>query len=354
MSTQLPPTSITTPDGTLTIQRCWPLPEKDQDGIQLAVELANTAGIRAGWWSQDGLQLLEAGQDPALKDLRSLLNDTPGESCTELISHRPGKRAVVRREPSASEQHSATEFIKVVPSGRSGRILAGIDRAEPFTGPFRTPEVLAKTDSTVTFAAMEGTSLHHPADLSEEHWAQAWSEVCQALASATDIPHASSTSSLVHRAESEIGVLRHWFTLTRRYLPDAEHAELLVESLVRELDQLSSDRLVPSHRDLHDKQLLWSAHLGPALLDVDTACLADPALDLGNLRAHATLRKLQDLWSPQEAETVKFCVDEAAESSAVPRRSVAIYERAALLRLGLVYAVRPQYAAVAAEIRQLL
>lgn len=351
---QLPPTAIAGAGGTLRVQRCWPLPEGNHDAAELAVELTDAAGIRAGWWSQDGLQLLEAGEDPALNELGPLLNDTSDSRCAELVSHRPGKRAVVRRETSSTDQSSAVEFIKVVPSGRAGRILTGIDRAEPFHGPFRTPTVLDSTDSTVTFAGLEGISLHDPAEFTQEHWTQAWSEVCQAWELATDIPDPGSASALVHRAESEIRVLRHWFALTRRYLPDAERTELLVEAQIRQLDQMSSDRLVPSHRDLHDKQLLWSAQLGPALLDVDTACLAHPALDLGNLRAHATLRQLQELWSPQEAETVQFCVDEVAEHTGVPRSSVVVYERAALLRLGLVYAVRPQYAAAAAEIRQLL
>src|SRR5699024_3308901 len=126
-----------------------------------------------------------------------------------------------------------------------------------------------------------------------------------------------------------------------------------VEHLAEQLANLPEERLRPAHRDLHDKQLLWSEQSGPGLLDVDTACLADPALDLGNLRAHTLLRRLQGVWPPSRAETVAFCVDETAQRIGAPLPTVAVYEQAALLRLGFVYAVRPQYAAVAAQLRGL-
>lgn len=352
--TPIPPQQIADPEGLLTLRRAWPLPEGGDESRELAVELTDGARIRAGWWGREGLQLLGVGQDPVLQDLGQLAGGADGAQKAELISHRPEKRAVVRTRSSPLDEPAAAEFIKVVPKGKAAKILDGIGRAEPFAGPFRTPEVLHHTSSTVTFAALDGTTLHHPGELTAEQWVQAWSQVCQAWAIATETPRPASSSALVHRASAEIGVLRHWFTLTRRYLPDAEQAERSLEIISRQLSQLNPDRLAPSHRDLHDKQLLWSPDTGPGLLDVDTACLADPALDLGNLRAHAQLRQMQRLWHPGESETVRFCIDEVAEQCGVPRESVVVYERAALFRLGLVYAVRPQYADVATGLRQLL
>src|SRR5699024_2461295 len=77
-----------------------------------------------------------------------------------------------------------------------------------------------------------------------------------------------------------------------------------VERVARRLEaQAGPSRLVPTHRDLHDKQLLWDgAALG--VLDLDTACLAAPELDPANLAVHADLRAAQGLWSREAAATV--------------------------------------------------
>lgn len=283
--------------------------------------------------------------DPALPALEQLIS-----TGAELVSHKRSKRAVVRLATGSS-----TQFIKVVRPGKAAKILDGIRRAEPFNGPFRTPDVLQSTDSTVTFAELPGLSLHCPQELRTDHWVQAWTQVAASLAQVIRAGASQDqTPPLVHGAEAEIRVLRQWFQRSAEQLPDLDRTEQQVTRVSSQLEQLSTPRLSPTHRDLHDKQLLWSAAAGPGLLDVDTACAADPALDLGNLRAHALLRRLQGLWSAAEAETVQFCLDQCAEETSVPRESVAVYERAALLRLSMVYAVRPQHGTVAQELSQLV
>lgn len=264
-----------------------------------------------------------------------------------VISHRPGKRAVVRRETP-----QGIYFIKVVRPGRAAKIMGGIRRAEPFDGPFRMPNVVDNTDSTVTFDQLAGTSMHESELFAQQEWAQAWSEFGQAL---VDVLSAKpSDCELVHRAEAEVRVLRQWFERSERELPHAGRTAAALERISGQLLALPSERLAPTHRDLHDKQLVWSPELGPGLLDTDTVCLADPALDLGNLRAHAALRVRQGLWSTVQAETVRFCLDSAAEQARVPRESVAVYECAATLRLSMVYALRPPYTKVAAELGALV
>ncbi|NLS11162.1 phosphotransferase [Nesterenkonia sp. MY13] len=341
----LPPQQIETEYGLLTVTRAWPLPpEPEATGRTLALELKNSSSeVFAGFWQTDALQLLTPGRDPKLRALKQLLK----ADGAEIVSHRPAKRAVVRHN-----QGQGSVYTKVVKNGKATGILDGIRRAEPFAAQFRTPEILDSDESTVTFSALAGASLHNPAEFTAEQWSQAWAEVLEAWTAASSTT-SRPTGSLIHRAEAEVGVLRHWLRLVEDFLPDRESAEANVEEIITQLQRLTEEDLRPTHRDLHDKQLLWSPDLGPGLLDLDTACLANPALDLGNLRAHALLRRLQGLWSSEQSETVQFCVDSAAESSAVSRGAVAVYERAALLRLGLVYAVRPQYADVAAELRQM-
>ncbi|WP_300343770.1 hypothetical protein [Nesterenkonia sp.] len=336
----LPDPETPTEEGVMRLRRAWPVPGADE--AVLAVELEQEDGtIRAGWWSRSQLQLLQPGQDPKLRTLADWADQGT------VISHRPGKRAVVRLDPP-------TRYVKVVRRGKASGITDGIARAAAFQGPFRTPEVLESTDSTVTFSAVEGRSLHHAEEFTHQEWTQAWCAVTEAWRTGASAEPQRGTKALVHRAEAEAGVLRHWHQLVSPWLPDAAAAERTVERVVGLLRNLPEEQLRPAHRDLHDKQLLYCREAGPGLLDVDTACLADPALDLGNLRAHAALRQLQGLWSRQQAETVSFCVDETAEQLSVPRGSAAVYEQAALLRLGFVYAVRPQYADVAARLRRLV
>src|SRR5699024_11799649 len=71
-----------------------------------------------------------------------------------VVSHRPGKRAVVRTR----EDDGTVRYVKIVRPGRARRLLEAIDRAEDFTGPFRTARVLAADEDTVTFRSEEHTS----------------------------------------------------------------------------------------------------------------------------------------------------------------------------------------------------
>ncbi|MGJ9405348.1 phosphotransferase family protein [Nesterenkonia aurantiaca] len=341
----LPPELITESGRTLRITRAWPVP----DDTRLAIECEDGGQRRAGFWEHGAAQLQPVGSDPRLPELERLA------ASGTVVSHRAGKRAVVRR---------GEEFTKVVRRGRAAAILQGVNRADAFRHSFRTPEVLAQDESCVTFAGLPGTSLHEPALFAGAHWGLAWSEVLGAWTQAALMPtsgaggprsgnggSAADPEIPRHGAAQETAVLRRWARLVATYLNPAEPLSALVEEVAAKLQQLPEAPLRPAHRDLHDKQLLWSPQAGPGLLDVDTACLADPALDLGNLRAHARLRVLQGLWQSHEAETVISAVDAAADRLAVPASTLAVYERAAVLRLGCVYAVRPGSRGVAALLR---
>lgn len=341
----LPETTIPTAEGPLSVRRAWPVAGADPH--TLGIELDDAGCVRTGWWSAQQLRILPAAEDPKLPALAAAAAEGT------VISHRPGKRAVVRST-------DAMRYVKIVRGGKASGILDGICRAAAFSGPFRTPEVLDYSDATVTFAALEGWSLHEAGEFTVDQWRSAWVAVCAAWEQSVTAPKSAPASApmgqsgLIHRAEAEMGVLRHWNQLTLPWLADAAAAQESVEHVAGLLANLPDEQLRPAHRDFHDKQLLWSSQRGPGLLDVDTACLADPALDLGNLRAHALLRRLQGIWTAAQAETVTFCVDETAQRIGAPVSTVAVYEQSALLRLGFVYAVRPQYASVAAQLRQLI
>lgn len=336
----LPPAVLTEDGRPLPVTRAWPSPEQPE----LSLECQDADQRRAGSWDGERVRLQPLGVDPRLGDLQELSRDGV------VVSHRPGKRAVVRRED---------QFIKVVRRGRAGAVLAGIERAGTFAAHFRAPEVLGHTRSTVTFGALEGASLHHPGALGPRQWEQAWAEVLEAWSRSVASPAATVPGSAgsggpgtpEHTAQHEIQVLRHWAGLADPYISATEELRGGVEQVSRELAGLPQVPLRPAHRDLHDKQLLWSPQHGPGLLDVDTACLADPALDLGNLRAHAQLRRLQGIWEPAASNTVLRGIDATAARLEIPGESLAVYERAAVLRLGCVYAVRPAHLDTAATMR---
>lgn len=336
----LPPRWLRVGDTEWNIQRAWP--SKDPNDPLLAVEARSGGEIRAGWWDFQQLRLMDNGEDPKLKTLAQWAQRGT------VVSHRPAKRAVVH----VSQDNS---YVKVVKKGKAAGILDGIQRARAFSGPFLTPDVLQHSDSEVTFSEVNGVGLHDAAALPDSLWDTAWGDVLSAWfeavtrsASAEDL--ASGGTADVHSAEDEAQVLMSWSRAVSRYIEDTISTARAARRLSERLKSLPAARLRVSHRDFHDKQLLWSPQQ-PGLLDVDTACLADPAVDLGNLRAHAQLRQRQDVWNAQQAAVVVDHIDHTAQAVGVSEENLATYEQAALLRLGCVYAVRPQYAELAQQLR---
>lgn len=341
------PAAITIDGLDWQVRRAWPA---GPGRIAWEAEHSNR-GIRVGYLDESGVKVLDADRDPKLPGLAGLL-----EQGGRLISHRSGKRAVVRLSDGS--------FAKCVRSGRTAAILAGQRRAQAFAVGFALPEVLAADDSTVVLSRLPGVELHDPARLGED-WKRAWSECLEAWARAgsgdqsCDAAHAETatgagfrgTETPVHTAGSEMRVLAEW----------RERAADLLGSLRRRVDGLIAEvstELIdqvpetvegresgwgPIHRDLHDKQLMWDPVAGPGLLDVDTVCLGERELDLGNLAAHARWRCAQGIWTDSEAEVVLEAIRATASASGSDTARVRIYERAALLRLVCVYAFRPRW-----------
>lgn len=342
----LPPETAPAEDREWSVNRVWPAAEGPLP-VEVTPADAADAPLRAGWFhpaeqaGQGFLELLPSGEDPKLKALAEAARDGV------VVSHRPAKRAVVRQHPDAG----SVQFVKAVKRGKAAGILEGIRRAQAFDGPFRTPRVLTSDDSSVTFEALSGTSLHEADSFSPEEWTLAWAQVLEAWETTIQHPGELPEGTPVHDADAEIAVLRQW---ARQAQPFVSGFELLVETVeaaAHRLEEVPSGRVVPTHRDLHDKQLLWSAEHGPAVLDVDTACLAPPALDLANLRAHAHWRRRQGVWDEQQAGIVVRAVNDTAYRVGVSQDTMAAYEHATLLRLSCVYAFRPKYAALAEALR---
>lgn len=310
-----PPAEVSGQGEQWRVNRAWP----DQPAA-LILELVHpeTAQVRAGVWDLCGLRILAPGVDPTLAI-------PPGE----LVSHRAGKRAVVRAADGST-------FTKVVRPGKARKIVAGIEHAAGLKAGFRMPEIVAVTENSVTLSALPGRSLHTPTLFSPAQWSQAWAEVVAGL---QQVWAGDSATGTVHSAADEAAVVWTWVGKALGYVDDPALLIAAAEHACAGLLALPETSSVTCHRDLHSKQLLWSPDTGPGVLDVDTACAADPALDLGNLRAHALWRRRQGVWSGDEAAVVLAAIDTAP----LDPQTVEVYQQATLVRLVCVYAFRPKY-----------
>jgi len=139
---------------------------------------------------------------------------------------------------------------------------------------------------------------------------------------------------------NELELLETWTALSAQLFPH------LREDLTVARDHLTETAppvIAPGavlHRDFYDKQIL----LGdgpPTLLDMDTACVGDAELDIGNFCAHLSLRGVQE----NAPERYRGWCDDflGAYSRCLDTSRLMWYQRATLLRLACYYALRPQW-----------
>jgi Ser/Thr protein kinase RdoA (MazF antagonist) len=329
----------------LRVQRAWA-----DDGRGLPLQLredggADGAPLRAGRLEAGTgrVTVFEAGTDPRLPGLARVL----GERAGSVVSHRPGKRAVVRTR----DEHGTVRYVKIVRPGRTERLLGAIDRAAHFACVFRTPQVLDADEDTVTFSELAGQTLHEGLPVDDGTWRRAWRETLDAWSAAVESSRRRSgqdgTDPAVHGPDAEAAVLTAWGERADAVDPaGAPLRERALRAAHRDLAQLGTPtRPALIHRDLHDKQILWREGERPGLLDVDTIALGDPALDVANLRAHATWRELQGIWTEEQAAVAREEIDRVALRAGIGPQTLAAYESGTIARLACVYAFRPRWRA---------
>ncbi len=302
------------------IRRAWPA----RDG-SISIECRDEQGrLRAGTLAPQGtVSMLPYATDPALPALAP-----PPRG--ELVVHRAGRRAVVR-EPERVR--------KATRSGRAAPSSAALAAFGAFTAMgLRVPRVLAVGDAHIDFERLPGRSLAELGDDGLEGWTQlagAWGALSRPDA---DLP--------VHGPRQEAEVLRGWLANASRHglltglVEDPEALGRAVEEVCTELVQDPSGAMTLSHRDLHDGQLLWSGEV-LSLIDLDTACLAEAELDLGNLIAHAELMAVQGRLSEQGAARLSPVLELMCSSVCADAARLRTYRRSAALRLVFVHAFRP-------------
>ncbi|WP_159500666.1 phosphotransferase family protein [Microbacterium sp. 18062] len=332
-----------------TVSRAWPT-DAAPGGRAAVLELrtARSEDVRAGRWDErDGARPGPWREDPRLPALAGVAREGT------VVSHRAGRRAVVRAADGSS-------FLKVVRPGRAPAVVERHEDAASFGEAFRMPRMrrdAADEDAgVVRFEALPGRTLHalgtDPGTDGArwarvwDEWADAWCDLGGRGAGAgghTTGPMGRQAAIRVHTAADEADIVRRWAGHAARERGSAEAIHAASARIARALGEGPAGRLVPAHRDLHDKQILYAPGEPLGLLDLDTASLAEPALDLGNLRAHAALRAQQGLWPEGFAGTVGARVDAVADRVGAAPERLAAYEDAARFRLACLYLFRPRW-----------
>ena len=345
----LVPQEIRADDEQITIVRAWPRSVSSTE-LRLRVEGRDDEGrLRAGTldlrrdptpgqpWAVHRARLAPFATDDALPGLQGL----PGD----LVVHRVGRRAVVRR---------SDDYVKVVRPDRVAPLLRAHDTgahlvARAGWGAPHAEEVPDRPGA-VSLPTMPGVPMH---DLAAEAdvrvvrrawrtFSAGWPRIVRgeetpALPLHAAAAEAELTEQAVHRA------LTAW-------APPAD----VRERILRRLADVRSALLTgagptrsPSHRDLHDKQILVGERL--SLLDLDTAALAEPELDLANLLEHVLLRGRQGLWSGEAVTAGVDGVVAAASALGADGSRLAAYRAATRLRIASIYIFRPRWSAQAQE-----
>ncbi|RTE48283.1 phosphotransferase [Actinobaculum sp. 352] len=325
------------------VERAWP-----RDDGAVIFERRDSDRLRAGRIGHDGgVELLPYASDPALPELSPSL---PGR----LVVHRMGRRAVVV---------GPGKVIKLVRPGRAQSIAEKTRATAQVFSRYglRGANVISSSAANVVFTILPGVSLRTVGDDARKAWHQ-FCDTWPNMAAHTDLADLT-----IHTGRDEAAVLHRWFSWAQAFhaLPELPRLGRAVAQVCDAL-QHHGDSLVFSHRDLHDGQILWDGStLG--ILDVDTACAAEAALDLANLRAHVELGALissnlprphigssrlssstpsqasaaSHSYTPAFATAVLDMLDNAVARSAATSARFDAYLRSARLRLAFVHAFRP-------------
>jgi hypothetical protein len=306
---------------------------------------ADGAG-RTRWFTHDERGLVERfpQDDPALP-LAARLRETRG---WRVLAYRPGRRMVV-----LAERDGRAVVLKGHKRARAARAAArhGLAEGAMGRGAFRVPRLLHLDGEheTLVFEHLAAGEVELGAES-----APLYARLGERLGvfQADEFQEAEGAADLVvFGPRDELAVLAAWERKVRSAAELPAGWEAARSRLAEHSERLPEPRLGPCHRDLHDRQVhLLGADV--VLFDFDLLCRADVALDPGNLAAHLRWRALQGLHGASAASARAL---EAAFRAGLERARdaldplleprLAFYTASALLRLALVYRLRPRWSA---------
>ena len=146
----------------------------------------------------------------------------------------------------------------------------------------------------------------------------------------------------------ELANLTRWSAELAERMPDrASEFERSRAALSARAASLPPAESGPAHRDFYYSQLLYAGRR-TTLIDFDMLALADPALDVGNFRAHLLFLGLQNGMERSEVDDARLVLLEQYLRMTgwddTFRERVDFYEAATLFRLMQVVMQKPEYA----------
>ncbi len=263
-----------------------------------------------------------------------------------VLGHRLGKRCVVRLAYAAgaggARNGSLIAKAYKMRSARGQQVFDAMARLA--TGRFgegtgaRVPRPIAYLPGcrTLLMEDLGGRLLH---DLEGAERLRATAAAGLGLA---ELHRCAPATPARHGVDDEIGLLAGWVALAGEVHPDLRQG--MTAALARvsaELERRRWFRAAPIHRDFYDKQVLVDG-ARTVLIDFDTLCLGDPALDVGNFLAHQRLAELQGRGRARPVAKAFLAAYGAAQSPDFSDR-VESYARATLLRLACLYSLRSRW-----------
>lgn len=294
------------------------------------------------------LDSLKLWRDPesAVAVLRPYIA-TPSQSVkVELLGHRLGKRCIMR-----ASFNDDNRPVSIIVKGYKSRTGLGRDvmsymqalRRAGLNGAsgFRIPEPIAFIAewNAMLMEDMQGTSLY---DLPAEAKLPGMTAAGRMLAAL----HNCDVAGLALRsAADEIKLLEDWVDLVQTALPEfAAPVANAFDLTKRQLTQCESFEAALLHRDFYDKQILIDG-ANASLIDFDTLCYGDPALDAGNFIAHVRLTGLQTNTDWQGFESA-FLAGYGKDLPSGFEQHLRAYRNAALLRVACLYAFTTRHQAL--------
>ena len=291
--------------------------------------------------------------DPGAKELRV--------SGYEILGYRLERRCVIRysmEKPVGSSGGSRQSHL-IAKVFRPGRAIDpfrklewlwhhgfGHDAADGMT----VPQIFHCDDDRgiIVMENAPGISLHHL--LGDPSFERA----CGLAAGFLNKLHSLKTpDAQPYSNTNEIETIQNKIELCKDIFPAiGERLLTIFEKLSCERDRFDENISACIHGDFHDKQVLYSVKRS-ALLDCDNMKLADPASDYGNFLAHLILRRIQfpELAGNIEAGMRTFARTYAEDNDDFKLR-VRWWVAATLVRLAVLYSLRPRWRAYVPDILQ--
>ncbi len=104
------------------------------------------------------------------------------------------------------------------------------------------------------------------------------------------------------------------------------------------------------HRDFYDKQVFVDPEGGIGVLDFDTLCVGEPALDVANMLVHLELRSWQGRCSRGPASKAAGAFLDGYDPPPKVQARLGAYRDSTRLRLACLYAYRPRWRHLSADL----